>query len=148
MNSLLSSLRIRAHLGEQKNISMFYTCSELTPRAPIPDGRMTQIMQPCSLIKKMTCISTVRISTAELECFTRSSTGERSSSSTAWNYFGEIKSNMKFRISESRINVVLLPFPTSLQLTLPLYLFNFLYGVVLWKWGLTSYDSLHGFVRC
>ena len=26
---------------------MFSTCSELTPRAPIPDGRMAQIMQPC-----------------------------------------------------------------------------------------------------
>ena len=25
---------------------MFSTCSELTPRAPIPDGRMAQIMQP------------------------------------------------------------------------------------------------------
>ena len=27
-------------------ISMFSTCSEVTPRAPIPDGRMEQIMQP------------------------------------------------------------------------------------------------------
>ena len=26
---------------------MFSTCSELTPRAPIPDGRMERIMQPC-----------------------------------------------------------------------------------------------------
>ena len=26
---------------------MFSTCSELTPRAPIPDGGMAQIMQPC-----------------------------------------------------------------------------------------------------
>ena len=25
---------------------MFSTCSELTPRAPIPDGRMAQFMQP------------------------------------------------------------------------------------------------------
>ena len=25
---------------------MLSTCSELTPRAPIPDGRMAQIMQP------------------------------------------------------------------------------------------------------
>ena len=25
---------------------MFSMCSELTPRAPIPDGRMEQIMQP------------------------------------------------------------------------------------------------------
>ena len=25
---------------------MFSTCSELTPRAPIPDGRMERIMQP------------------------------------------------------------------------------------------------------
>ena len=28
---------------------MFPTCSELTPRAPIPDGRMAQFMQPCNL---------------------------------------------------------------------------------------------------
>ena len=28
---------------------MFSTCSELTPRAPIPDGRMAQFMQPCLL---------------------------------------------------------------------------------------------------
>ena len=27
---------------------MFSTCSEHTPHAPIPDGRMEQIMQPCS----------------------------------------------------------------------------------------------------
>ena len=27
---------------------MFSTCSELTPRAPIPDGRMEQTMQPWS----------------------------------------------------------------------------------------------------
>ena len=26
---------------------MFSTCSELTPRAPIPDGRMERIMRPC-----------------------------------------------------------------------------------------------------
>ena len=26
---------------------MFSTCSKLTPRAPIPDGRMAQFMQPC-----------------------------------------------------------------------------------------------------
>ena len=26
---------------------MFSTCSELTPRAPIPDGRIEKIMQPC-----------------------------------------------------------------------------------------------------
>ena len=26
---------------------MFSTCSELTPRAPIPDGRMERIMHPC-----------------------------------------------------------------------------------------------------
>ena len=26
---------------------MFSTCSELTPRAPILDGRMEQTMQPC-----------------------------------------------------------------------------------------------------
>ena len=34
-------------VGEQENISMFSTCSELTPRAPIRDGRMAQLMQPC-----------------------------------------------------------------------------------------------------
>ena len=47
------SLRTRAHLswrtgehlsGEPENISMFSTCSELTPRAPIPDDRMERIM--------------------------------------------------------------------------------------------------------
>ena len=31
---------------------MFSTCSELTPRAPIPDGRMAQIMQPCIATKQ------------------------------------------------------------------------------------------------
>ena len=35
------------YVGEQENISMFSTCLKLTPRAPIPDGRMEQIMQPC-----------------------------------------------------------------------------------------------------
>ena len=40
-------------------------------------------------------------------------------------------------MSESRINVVLLPFTTSPQLIIPLYLFNFLYGIILWKWELT-----------
>ena len=34
-------------LKNRENISMFSTCSELTPSAPIPDGRMEQIMQPC-----------------------------------------------------------------------------------------------------
>ena len=29
---------------------MFSTCSELTPRAPIPDGRIAQFMQPCSYL--------------------------------------------------------------------------------------------------
>ena len=33
-------------LENRENISMFSTCSELTPRAPIPDGSMEQIMQP------------------------------------------------------------------------------------------------------
>ena len=32
---------------------MFSTCSELTPRAPIPDGRKEQIMQLCAWAKKM-----------------------------------------------------------------------------------------------
>ena len=38
-------------VGEQENISMFSTCSELTPRALIPDGRMERIMQPCKYEK-------------------------------------------------------------------------------------------------
>ena len=33
-------------LENRENISMFSTCYELIPRAPIPDGRMEQIMQP------------------------------------------------------------------------------------------------------
>ena len=53
------SPRTRAHLswrtgvhlsGEPENISMFSTCSELTPLAPIPDGRMERIMHPCQII--------------------------------------------------------------------------------------------------
>ena len=41
------SWRTGEHLsGEPENISMFSTCSELFPRAPIPDGRMERIMQP------------------------------------------------------------------------------------------------------
>ena len=42
--------------------SMFSTCSELTPRAPIPDGRMERIMQPCRIwgrggsISKVFCL--------------------------------------------------------------------------------------------
>ena len=36
--------------GEQENISMFSMCSELTPRAPIPDSRIAQFMQPCLYI--------------------------------------------------------------------------------------------------
>ena len=48
-----SSPRTRAHLswrtgehcsGEPENISMFSTCSKLTPRAPIPDGRMERFI--------------------------------------------------------------------------------------------------------
>ena len=34
---------------------MFSTCSELTPPAPIPDGRMAQIMQPCLLLCSPFC---------------------------------------------------------------------------------------------
>ena len=37
-------------LENRENISMFSTCSKLTPRAPIPDGRMAQIMQPWPLV--------------------------------------------------------------------------------------------------
>ena len=33
-----------ALLGEQENIPMLSTCSELTPRAPIPDGRKIQMV--------------------------------------------------------------------------------------------------------
>ena len=41
------SWRTGEHLsGEPENISMFSTCSELTPRAPIPDGRMERFMHP------------------------------------------------------------------------------------------------------
>ena len=36
----------RTKVGEQENISMVSACSELTRRAPIPDGRMERIMQP------------------------------------------------------------------------------------------------------
>ena len=32
---------------------MFSTCSELTPRAPIPDGRMERIMQPWTYEKPL-----------------------------------------------------------------------------------------------
>ena len=45
-------MAIRAPDGANKCklacFSMFSTCSEHTPHAPIPDGRMEQIMQPCS----------------------------------------------------------------------------------------------------
>ena len=44
------SWRTGEHLsGEPENISMFSTCSELTPRAPIPNGRMERIMLPCHI---------------------------------------------------------------------------------------------------
>ena len=47
MNIWLSSLKIRAHLSWRTgNISMFSMCSKLTPRAPIPDTRIPQLMQP------------------------------------------------------------------------------------------------------
>ena len=37
---------------------MFSMCSELTPRAPIPDTRIPQLMQPCSnLVIKPTIYS-------------------------------------------------------------------------------------------
>ena len=39
-------LCVQCSFGEQENISMFSTCSELTPRAPIPDGSMERVMQP------------------------------------------------------------------------------------------------------
>ena len=42
----------RTYAGEQENISMFSTCSQLSPRAPIQDGRMERIMQPWSGIYK------------------------------------------------------------------------------------------------
>ena len=34
-------------VGDQEKISMFSTCSELAPCAPIPDSRIAQFMQPC-----------------------------------------------------------------------------------------------------
>ena len=50
---------------------MFSTCSELTPRSPIRDGRMAQFMQPWSLsalvvvshyaTKEPKCISILRL---------------------------------------------------------------------------------------
>ena len=46
MNIWLSSLRIRPHLSWKTGNS------ELTPRAPIPDGRMAQIMQPWSVTRQ------------------------------------------------------------------------------------------------
>ena len=49
------SLRIRAHLSWRTGkhlhvlhvLRTYSTCSELTPRAPIPDGRMERFMHPC-----------------------------------------------------------------------------------------------------
>ena len=32
---------------------MFSTCSELIPRAPIPDGRMERFMHPCRTVQKI-----------------------------------------------------------------------------------------------
>ena len=43
-NAVHKSVWRKKDCGEQENISMFSTCSELTPRAPIPDGRMERIM--------------------------------------------------------------------------------------------------------
>ena len=40
---------------------MFSTCSELTQRAPIPDGRMEQIMQPCSIYYSICKVCTVEV---------------------------------------------------------------------------------------
>ena len=37
---------VNKSVGEHENISMFSMCSELTPRAPIPDSRIAQFMQP------------------------------------------------------------------------------------------------------
>ena len=45
--SLFKHQQNKCKFENRKNISMFFTCSELTPSAPIPDGRMEQIMQPC-----------------------------------------------------------------------------------------------------
>ena len=36
---------------------MLSTCPELTPRAPIPDGRMAQYMQPCTLLTLLTLLT-------------------------------------------------------------------------------------------
>ena len=42
---------------------MFSTCSELTPRAPIPDGRKAKFMQPCSYLTIPRPLSLCHIST-------------------------------------------------------------------------------------
>ena len=36
--------------GSPRTGARFSTCSELTPRAPIPDGRMERFMHPCSTL--------------------------------------------------------------------------------------------------
>ena len=48
-----------AFLGEQENIPMLSTCSELTPRAPIPDGRMERLLDPW--VEQDTCCLNVRL---------------------------------------------------------------------------------------
>ena len=47
--SRFSESQTRAQFSE--NISTFSMCSELTPRAPVPDNRTPQLMQPCSSYK-------------------------------------------------------------------------------------------------
>ena len=49
-------------LENRENISMLSSCSEVTPRAPIPDGRMERIMQPCRL-EKSTPLTVVAVVT-------------------------------------------------------------------------------------
>ena len=41
---------------------MFSACSKLTPRAPIPDGRMEQIMQPCLQAIQLIFVGNIKVS--------------------------------------------------------------------------------------
>ena len=39
---------------------MFSACSELTPRAPFPDGRVERIMQPCVQVEQLDIVQVVQ----------------------------------------------------------------------------------------
>ena len=56
---------------------MFSMCSELTPRAPIPDTRIPQFMQPCTVFVNATNTS-INIETAVLSRADLSSAKHRS----------------------------------------------------------------------